>query len=302
MKLTVVVGVLVATLPGGVAAQAPGAGRILDCTPETTTAGRGSSRSVTCAVTDASGNPVQGVDVSFAEMGPAAITSSGTTPAPDNDAPDGQEYRTDSFGRVTIVVSTVTGDSFGSSTVTGQITGEASGAPSATTECAREVDDPAGAPAGTCEDAVTITWQTDAPPPTLCHDGIDNDGDGYIDYPSDPTCESFEGVSEMVDDHSSVGTNVTIRYRPRLRRWEGAIGSPIARCQRGRTVLLKRALRDHRDPVAGADLSDRNGIWRITKGHRAGRYYAIARYKEFTNAAGDTVRCARDRSVTIRIG
>lgn len=292
---------VVSSLAITVLAQTIGPGRILDCIPETTTASRGSSRSITCTVTDASGVPVPGVDVSFSEVGPAAITSRGTTPEPDNDAPDGQEYRTDPNGRVTIVVSTVASDSFGTSTTTGRISGEATGSPSATTECARGADDPSGAPAGNCEDSVTVTWQTDAPPPPMCHDGIDNDGDGHIDYPSDTACESFEGVGEMTDNHGYFATNITIHYRQRLSLWEGEVGAPHVRCQRGRTVRLKRALRGYRDPVVGEDVSNHAGDWRITTGNRAGRYYVATPDKYFANAAGDTVRCARDRSITVRI-
>ena len=292
---------VVSSLALTVHAQTPAAGRILDCIPETTTAGRGTSRSITCTVTDASGHPVPGVDVTFTEVGPAAITSVGTTPAPDNDAPDGHEYRTNSEGRVIIVVSTVAGDSLGTSTVTGRISGGAPGAPWATTECMRQADDPSGAPAGVCEDSVTVTWATDTPPPRACHDGIDNDGDGYLDYPSDTACESFEGVGEMTDDHGYFATNITIHYRQRLRLWEGEVGAPHVRCQRGRAVRLKRALRGYRDPVVGEDISSDAGEWRITTGNRPGRYYVTTPDKYFTNTTGDTVRCARDRSITVRI-
>lgn len=33
--------------------------------------------------------------------------------------------------------------------------------------------------------------------PTYCNDGIDNDGDGYADYPNDPGCDSVDDIDEI---------------------------------------------------------------------------------------------------------
>ena len=43
-----------------------------------------------------------------------------------------------------------------------------------------------------------------------CDDGIDNDGDGAIDYPADPDCEDSEGESEATDPNAD--TDERLRY------------------------------------------------------------------------------------------
>src|SRR5215475_129130 len=42
----------------------------------------------------------------------------------------------------------------------------------------------------------------DATPPPACSDGIDNDGDGLIDFPADPSCASASGTDEF---HTPLG-------------------------------------------------------------------------------------------------
>jgi hypothetical protein len=39
--------------------------------------------------------------------------------------------------------------------------------------------------------------ETPSPPPPQCSDGIDNDGDGYIDYPADPGCTDSNDDDEL---------------------------------------------------------------------------------------------------------
>src|SRR5512143_394423 len=38
--------------------------------------------------------------------------------------------------------------------------------------------------------------ETDPAPVTACNDGVDNDGDGRVDYPDDPGCSSVNDDSE----------------------------------------------------------------------------------------------------------
>ena len=52
----------------------------------------------------------------------------------------------------------------------------------------------AGAAWAACGDNHT---QPDAPPATACADGIDNDGDGLVDHPEDPGCESPQDEDEV---------------------------------------------------------------------------------------------------------
>ncbi|BBL76354.1 glycoside hydrolase family 5 protein [Methylomagnum ishizawai] len=42
----------------------------------------------------------------------------------------------------------------------------------------------------------TDSDETDPPPPTACADGLDNDGDGRVDYPADPGCASATDSDE----------------------------------------------------------------------------------------------------------
>jgi hypothetical protein len=68
------------------------------------------------------------------------------------------------------------------------------------------VDQPPGAPCqignpllgcgtgSTCQDVGGGVWEC---VPTYCNDGIDNDGDGYTDYPFDPGCDSPDDIDEI---------------------------------------------------------------------------------------------------------
>lgn len=255
---------LVALVPVDVAAQTVGAGRVLDCEPESGFATDDSSHTVTCSVTDASGNPVQGVDVTFTEEGPGSFTSEGTTPAPDNDAQDGQEHRSDGAGQVSVTVQLLQTHTYGIQTITGTITGQAAGLPEATTECRRAADDPSGAPAGACQDSVEVEWS-----------------------------------NGIVADYAYART-VTIRHRPRLAAFTGGVHSPRRGCYVRSDVVVKQ-VREGSDRIVGRDATDSEGKWRVNGGGRAGRYYAVVLYSRFTPNNGDFVECLRNRSVTIRI-
>jgi len=68
------------------------------------------------------------------------------------------------------------------------------------------VEQPAGAPCqigsplmgcgtgSTCQDIGGGVWQCVA---TFCANGIDDDGDGYTDYPNDPGCTSLDDIDEL---------------------------------------------------------------------------------------------------------
>ena len=90
--------------------------------------------------------------------------------------------------------------------------------------------------------------------------------------------------------HSRVATNPTIRYRPRFRVWVGAVGSPRRKCQSERLVRLKR-IEPGPNPVIAEDLSNHRGVWRITRGNREGRYYAVVRRSSYVNYQGTSIPC-----------
>jgi hypothetical protein len=45
-------------------------------------------------------------------------------------------------------------------------------------------------------DTVYAIWDLAVPPPPRCDDGIDNDGDTFVDYPDDPGCDSSDDQNE----------------------------------------------------------------------------------------------------------
>jgi hypothetical protein len=187
-----------------------------------------------------------------------------TETGPGRFAPGGQTFvdTTDSSGMATADLAT-TAEEEGDQSVTGTITDEVAGAPVvAPVECLRAANDPAGAPAGVCSDGVVKTWI----PPLI------------IREPSD----------------------VSIRHRNRPHEFRGRVDSAVPRCERGRTVRIKK-VRSGPDRTVGRDRTNRQGRYEVR--HRRGgrgRYYAVVARKSFVNADGDTVICQRDRSRRIR--
>jgi hypothetical protein len=273
-----------------------GPGRVLDCEPETATNQVGTSHVVTCTVRDASGNPVSGVDVSFTESGPGSISSTGTTPNPPGGA---QTYRTNSSGQVQVTVQTNAGEATGTQTITGTITGPTGGVNDPTVECGRPAGQPTGAAAGACSDSVTKTWTAQTGP--QCNDGVDNDGDGRIDFGQDPGCADISDTTESPDPDPEpvrVASNVTIRNDRNDNAFKGSVGSSRKACQVGRQVVLKR----RGDGTVGRDTTNRSGNWRIANDGRRGRYSAVARRSTATARNGTPLICLGDRSPTIKVG
>ncbi len=92
-------------------------------------------------------------------------------------------------------------------------------------------------------------------------------------------------------------TRVTIDWR--RGEFLGRVRSRVARCERGRRVILKRETRGE-DVTEGTTKSNRRGGWQIAFKQPRGRFYAIAKAKTVTNAEGDTSRCRKGESKTIR--
>ena len=129
--------------------------RNITCDPENDTAEPGTSKVVTCTLTDRYGNPAADnapntPAVAFTEEGVGRIDSSETTP--------------DANGEVEVVVST-TEDEVGEQTITAEITNDGDGG---VQECgaaantgSNGVGTEEGTPAGNCEATSTIDWTTD---------------------------------------------------------------------------------------------------------------------------------------------
>ncbi len=156
-----------------------------------------------------------------------------------------------------------------------------------------------------CTDTVTVTLTAepgpDPDPEPQCSDGVDNDNDGFTDFPDDPDCDSVEDDSEA-DVGGRFATNLTIRYDGDAQppAFKGKAGSGRRECKQGRTVLLKKVVPGPNRTV-GQDTTNRRGNWRIVKRRARGRFYAVVRGETKTADGGATLVCGRDRSVTIRI-
>jgi hypothetical protein len=261
-----------------------GQGRTIDCEPETATNPVGTSHTITCTVRDAQGNAVPGVDVDFSQIaGPGTLTS------------DTTNVETDSQGRSTVTVATTTFDAAGTTTVRGAID---QADPQAGAACTQAAGTPTGAPAGACTDDVQKTWTRTG---AQCNDGVDNDGDGRVDFGQDPGCADINDTTESPDPDPEavrVASNVTIRNDRNDNAFKGAVGSSRKACQVGRTVLLKKKGRG----TVGQDTTNQAGNWSVGNRGRRGRYWAIATRDTATARNGTPLICLRDRSVTIKVG
>lgn len=133
--------------------------------------------------------------------------------------------------------------------------------------------------------------------PPECGDGVDNDGDGFTDYPNDPECDSAEDSPEIFGD-GRFPTHITIRYDRREAHFIGELGNVPRGCLSDRLVRLKRP-RQGRDHVVDRDRTDAHHVWVIRKKDAHGKFYAVAPRSERARRDGTTVQCARITSVTI---
>lgn len=156
-----------------------GAGRVINCEPETAQNPSGTTHTVTCTVTDREGQPVAGETVTFFEEGPGRFDTSTTT-------------TTDANGVATATVSTFENEE-GIQEILGTLTQTTNA-----DECELGANQPnAGDVAGVCQDEVVKNWVAgDVQPDPECSDGVDNDGDGQIDFPNDPGCDSATDNNE----------------------------------------------------------------------------------------------------------
>lgn len=102
---------------------------------------------------------------------------------------------TDGFGRCTVLLEKVTG---GATNVTFSVNNIV---PDATQPWYVYNSNPATGPlAGVCRTSVLVNAPgggTPPPPPAQCSDGVDNDGDGLVDFPADPGCISATDNDEF---------------------------------------------------------------------------------------------------------
>jgi hypothetical protein len=275
-----------------------GGGRNITCVPDNATADSGTVQTVVCTVTDVAGNPVPNVSVGFTETGPGRIITE--TPTLTNNA-----------GEARAEVQTAENE-IGQQTITGEILYDADNNPSTAPTSAgstvgtQECEQPAGTGtnpprAGNCTDTASYNWQPgDTTTDPQCDNGVDDDGDGFTDFPEDPDCDdSFDNAEAF--GGGRFPTTVTIRYNRKASppAFKGAVATDFEGCSNQRRIILKKK-RPGRDRVVGRDLSNNKGNWAIAKRRARGRFYAIAPRKQF-EANGATVICNRDESVTITV-
>lgn len=143
--------------------------------------------------------------------------------------------------------------------------------------------------------------------PPQCSDGIDNDDDGFTDYPDDSECYNTDDDSEnkecAVDacgGYVRYATTVTIHRPDSTNRFSGDLYSRRP-CRDDREVIVKKIF-PGKDRLIGRGRT-RQGVWSTKKPSRIrGRVYAIAKKTRFTNNRGGIVECLRDESppVTVR--
>jgi hypothetical protein len=198
----------------------PAPERIIDCTPETAQNQTGTTHTVPCTVTDRFGNVVPGASLQAVEDGPGQLVNCPTPITNENHYGQTREVcnlTTDANGTAQ---AQVTSSTEGTQTVEVAIEDDADEdltdrndqgdvpideddpcdqlqgnlASEEGDDQDDDVDNDPDAPAGICFDQVSKTWTAEVQPE--CSDGVDNDGDGEIDFPDDPGCDSPDDDDE----------------------------------------------------------------------------------------------------------
>lgn len=241
---------------------------------------------VAALVTDRYGNPVPNVPVELREAGPAVFTPSGADAILPSTGADG-------VARGTLTSSR----DEGTSTVVAEISppgtpGSFRGPGAADDECEQPAGPGEAPPAGNCTSRpLTVYWE-EAINGHECDDALDNDGDGYVDYPEDPGCTDEQDGTEDPFDPPPLGRQerhprvVSMRFRDgagedgaRLRvfgrvRLENE-NDGFLTCRRGQRVLIQRR--------SDGEWITKEEAWTNARGRyagvvrdRPGRYRAVA--------------------------
>ncbi|MGH2754602.1 MAG: hypothetical protein ACRDLB_09220 [Actinomycetota bacterium] len=318
-----------------------GAARNLACTPDGAEAEPGTRVVVTCHATDRNANNSAGTVVNMTITGPAEWDD----PACFGANTQFCALTTGADGRVS---GTLRGTGEGLVTVANEIaadTGDNDTPQDLDDSCDQPANDPdtagaqpngdPGAPAGNCEDNATVTFEEGAEAPE-CSDGVDNDGDGFIDFSEsqsagDPGCDSADDTTEDPDpaqcqdakdndgdgkvdtsdpgcsdgDDNSESPDPTKRIDSDIRNFthnspfKGRVQSKNRKCEKRRKVIVKRVGGGR----VGKDRTDRSGNFRVKHGRnlRDGRYFAKVKKKRARTPSGRRILCRSARSQSIRV-
>ena len=117
----------------------------------------------------------------------------------------------------------------------------------------------------------------------VCADGMDNDGDGLMDHPADPGCESATDISEA----RVLRFDTSTAFHYRASSFKGRVSSDNKRCLGKRKVVLRKG----NERRVGRTTTDRDGRWSISKPRPKGRYYATVKAQAKHTQYLDTIVC-----------
>nr|QEO74162.1 hypothetical protein [uncultured bacterium] len=225
-------------------------------------------------VTDANGLPVANVPVDLRETGPARFVATGTSSVLVTTGNDG------------VARASIASDDEGESTIVAEMSPP--GSPGSF-RGPGPADDECELPGGNCvTQALTVTWEEEVVNGHDCDDGIDNDGDAYIDFPDDPGCENdSDGTEEPFDKpprrvpHSRTislhftdlegGERLSVSGRVRLAETD----DDYRPCVRNMDVRIERLV-DGAWVEKARDYTNHRGRYSGTVRDVTGRYRAVA--------------------------
>ena len=241
--------------------------RTLDCVPESGESQSGTSQVITCTALDRLANPVGSATINVVETGAGRINS----PSGDCASVGGTDNfvgqhcaTTDANGQAEFIISSTAGET-GTQTILAALEIDEDDATPLTRDASEEQDEcdaladtasdgssVPGAPAGICADEITRTWgEGPTPGDTECNDGVDNDGDGLVDFGDDPGCRDADDDSEDTDTPRAcrgVGSAIV-----------GTSGNDVLNGTSGRDTICGGGGDDIINARGGGDLVTGNG-------------------------------------------
>ncbi|HEX2196842.1 MAG TPA: hypothetical protein VHJ76_07940 [Actinomycetota bacterium] len=249
---------------------------------------------VAAVVTNHRAGPVENVRVELRETGLAVFVPAGTSSIIVTTGPDG------------VARGILWSERFGTSTIVAEIdppgtAGSTRGPAPDDDECEQPAGPGGSPPAGNCvSGTLTVSWESIHR--TACNDGVDNDGDGFVDYDEDPGCTSVEDDSETPAPHPDpVFHRRTVAVRFAHDEATGALlvygrvreADDFRSCIRRQTVRIQRR-EDGRWVTLKTATTNRRGLFAQTVGDGETRYRArVLRMETFFR---DTLHICRRAS------
>jgi hypothetical protein len=206
----------------------------------------------------------------------------------------------------------LTTDDDGTSTIVAEISppgtnGSFRGPGTADDECEQQAGANGVPAAGNCvSHALTVHWEGPVNGHE-CDDGIDNDGDGFIDYGDDPSCTSEDDGEEPFDEGTEAqkhDRSIAFRFRDLAgeRRDELAVSGRVrvpdgfSSCARAQEIRIQRRV-DGQWVTRVRVGTDSDGRFESVIPDRPGRYRAVARHSEVFTDDEEVHICRRGEKV-----